>query len=305
MASRTIERKIQFFRLVALGGAPADRREYDLARALELVRPLTESPDRYHTEGNRTTSLVVGALDPPKLRLIDVRRDGFPDVERDGVLKPLRLARAAGLAEPVHVVGFQNGVVGAEFNYYGPRLSRLTSYLQAKGAEPAEAEALVDPNVIRRLDQLQEIRLFRIRVDRQLMGEVRTVDRNLHRALVAASTLGDGATVEIVVRATPYKRDAHLASSIKDVIRGLIRRPRIASEARVLRVEGRSEDTGDLLGIDLLSHQLGDTRPITRSRGRTRGVSAAAAYAAIEGLHDELRLDINRAAALSVEREQE
>jgi len=45
-------------------------------------------------------------------------------------LTDLNVQTFEGLVEPVHVVFFRGGLVGVEFNFYGPRPSRLGYYLQ-------------------------------------------------------------------------------------------------------------------------------------------------------------------------------
>ena len=59
-----------------------------------------------------------------------IRRTGLPQLEQAGTVSDLKIADNAGLVEAVHVVFFPDNIVGADFNFYGPRLSRLGYYLR-------------------------------------------------------------------------------------------------------------------------------------------------------------------------------
>lgn len=53
-------------------------------------------------------------------------------MEQAGALSDLRIPTHAGLAETIHIVVFPDNIVGADFNFFGPRLSRFSRYLKEK-----------------------------------------------------------------------------------------------------------------------------------------------------------------------------
>ena len=59
-----------------------------------------------------------------------------------GKRKALRIDPASGLSEVCHVVWFPGNYIGAEFNFYGPRISSLHSYLSSKSLPTYSAEGL-------------------------------------------------------------------------------------------------------------------------------------------------------------------
>jgi hypothetical protein len=65
----------------------------------------------------------------PRMMFGRVRRSGLPRVEKGGRIDPLGIPSDAGLVEITHVVFFPNNIVGADFNFYGPRVPRLGLYL--------------------------------------------------------------------------------------------------------------------------------------------------------------------------------
>jgi hypothetical protein len=62
---------------------------------------------------------------------VNVRSTNLRHVEAAGLCSPLGLDPAAGLAEQIHLVSFSDNVIGAEFNSYGPRVTRLVDVVPA------------------------------------------------------------------------------------------------------------------------------------------------------------------------------
>ena len=126
---RKISRKIHFYRALLAGldedGSPTP---FDPATALHHIDQLDFSPEgRYLDIGDTTLCCWVRRADPPqKFRFGHIRRTGLPLVEiRGGRLDDLEIPDDSGLVEVIHVVVFENGIIGADFNFYGPRVGRL------------------------------------------------------------------------------------------------------------------------------------------------------------------------------------
>ena len=141
-ARPTVTRKIYFFRADAGsddGGQPIP---YDPTPALQRIQglPFTQGADGNCWDGadeSVTCCWVDSTEAPQRLRLGNVRRRYLPRVEEGGVLSDLQIPPSSGIAEEIHVVFFPNNIVGSEFNFYGPRISRLRRYLAAKTANVA------------------------------------------------------------------------------------------------------------------------------------------------------------------------
>ena len=84
-------------------------------------------------------------------------------LEQAGNISDLVLDADAGLLEAIHVVFFPNNIVGAEYNHFGPRVSRLGSYLHEKSSE-AVARAAFRPilcgDAANQLDRLSDLRVL-------------------------------------------------------------------------------------------------------------------------------------------------
>jgi hypothetical protein len=84
------------------------------------------------SDGKELCCWADSTRSPYRLRLANIRRGQHPPVENAGNFSPLVLGSGSGLAEITHFVLFQDGICGAEFNFYGPRASQLGFYFALK-----------------------------------------------------------------------------------------------------------------------------------------------------------------------------
>ncbi|MEX0629302.1 MAG: hypothetical protein WEE67_02575 [Chloroflexota bacterium] len=259
---------------------------------------LAASPDRYLDDGNRITCCWADQEIPAHVRLGDVRRTELPQVERNGRLSALHIARDAGLAEQIHVVGFDRGILGSDFNFYGPRIGRLADLITAKLGEAVFIRQLVRSDVLRRLDSVGEVRLLRMKIDRELVPTVRAVDRSLAEAFDAAFRAAEPGQVELVLRPRPYERGGSLVEGMIQRVRRLAGNSDIRSGARSFEIETYSDGARE--SIDILAEQIAVTKRIRRRSPRSRALDSAGAYAAIHQAYQESADEIQTAAAVGV-----
>jgi hypothetical protein len=132
----TVERKIYFYRAnvgTDGGGRPL---AFNPTTALRHINGLRfNDAGRYLVEGDAALCCWVDRPNPrQRFRLGQIRRSGLPQVEQGGALTDLPIPANSGLVEAIHVVSFANNIVGSDFNFYGPRMSRLSVYLHEKAA---------------------------------------------------------------------------------------------------------------------------------------------------------------------------
>ena len=307
---KTVERRIYFYRLdagVDTGGRPLP---FDIRPALAQIETLPFTTDgRYlvDEDGDHTCcwpeapSLnAPGAC--PRLRFGSIRRSGFPQVERGGTLSQLHLSPASGLVEQVHVIFFPEAIVGAEFNFHGPRISRLAPYLGAKAGDLCPTLAflpLLRQDVADQLEHLRDVRLLRLRIHTSYAARVAEADRDLGAAFRAAERAGAGEEIEIVIRPRAYSRQP-LARRLLRAVRRLAALGDLHAEVAHFSVKGLNGQTGQVDLVDVLSDQLSVRAQIICLDRQARALNSASAYAAIERAHAELRPQLLRAAGVSI-----
>lgn len=291
-----LERHIYFYRigLFTPGRTASAAQAFDPTPFLDRLPAVLATDDRYLETGDRVTCCFPDSGSVrPRVRVANIRRSALPQVESGGVLTPLAIDERSGLAEQIHVAFFDQDVVGAEFNFYGPRPWRLAEYLHRKcGAPLLTIEPLLRPDVMALLDQLEDVRIMTLRIRRDTIDDVRLVDESLGAAF--ARTAQWAPDMEIVLRKQPHAREP-LPERVLGAVRRLAGSEEVRRGARTFRVTGRRSDTGDISVVDILKSDLVATRRILRAGPRQRTLDSADAYAAIEDAYVELRDEIGAA----------
>jgi hypothetical protein len=308
-APETAERRIHYYRVDAGlddDGVPVP---VDLDAALRHINELqfTDEGRYLPGDGDTVTCAWVDRLDEPAaLRLATIRRSGLPHIEETGNLSPLDIAENQGIAEPIHVVlfnetilGVPSTIAGSEFNFYGPRISRLAFYLSRRaptGTRRVTFRPLLRNDTREILGRLSDIRLFRLRINRAYVDEIQATNESLGGAFAAASDVGQAEDLEVVLRPRRHSR-GRIAEGMLGVARRLAGRDDLREGAINFEVRGFNAETEHVELVDILSDRLIATRRILREGTRSRALDRWATYAAIEDGYTEMRNDLITAAS--------
>ena len=302
MPPQPVERKIYFYRANAgidQGGRPLP---FNVMPALQHIGGLPFTPvGRYLDDDDIRLCCWVDRINrQPRLRLVQIRQSGLPQLEQQGQLTDLAIPANSGLAEAIHIVVFGNNIVGSDFNFHGPRMSRLSWYLRERGnghCGDVTFEPLLRQDVAAELDRLREIRLFHLKIRASYAATVAQADQNLGEAFSAAQRAGDADELEIVLRPRKYSRNP-LSDRILQAARALVRREDLRLEASKFTVKGVRDDTGALELVDVLRDQLVAREVVMRQSERGRALESGSAFDAIERAHGELEDELMLAAAV-------
>lgn len=301
----TLQRKIYFYRIDAGVDEAGKAIKFDpqpvLARISEL--PFEESrTGRYlkDDDGNALVAFPDIKHFGHALRFGQVRRVGLPQLERAGTVLDLKIADDEGLLETVHIKFFDNNLVASEFNFYAPRMSRLEAYLQEKmppGSTPLQFIPLLRQDIADQLNNLEDIRLFRMKIRPSYAEAVRQADRSLGEAFIANAEVLDGTCAEIELSLTPQKdKRASALSKLMKPLKTLVKRPDFRENAELCQIRGLNTLTEKVETVDLLHDQLISNKQVLRMNARSRALMAESAYEAIESAFAELKTDLMLAA---------
>lgn len=304
MPPRPIERKIYFFRAnvgVDEGGRPLPFRPTPALRRIDGLR--FDPAGRYLDDGETRLCCWIDQFGPrQRFRLGQIRRSGLPLVEREGTLTDLAIPEDSGLFEGIHIVVFENNIVGMDFNFYGPRISRLSRYFRAKaGGYSADLtfEQLVRQDVAADLARLREIRTFHLKIRASYADVVSDADEDLGSAFKAAERVSEAQELELVLRPQKYSRNP-LAGRLLMAAKHLVGRRDLREETSKFEVKGVREDTGAVEVVDLLRDQLVAREGIMRQSERGRALDKSSAYSAIEKAYSELESELLLAAGVKL-----
>jgi hypothetical protein len=278
----------------------------DFSPFLEQVNKLTwVEGERYVVQDDGNVLCVwVDSVDNRLFRLATIRRSSLPLIEEGGSLNGLGLSDKQGLYEPVHVQVFPANIIGVEFNFYGPRPSRLPSYLRQVIGPDACPTFTLDPllrqDVMTQLNRLGEVRVLELAIRPAYASAVAEADQDLGAAFRAASRVGTPQLVTLRLAPEPYGR-GWLGGRILPFARALARRDDMRENTKTFTLHGLDIQTGALELVDVLRDNLVSTKRIVRLDSRSRAIDDNAAYAAISEAYAELKGELEMAASANLQ----
>lgn len=300
--SKEVNRKIHFYRIESKRDKGGFLRELPTTKLLQNIESIPHGEDRRMRlqDGKSCYCWIRETSARQKLRLSTTRTLDLPPVEHGGDIHPLTIAQGAGLAEMIHVVFFEGNIVGADFNYHGPRLSRLAEYFRKKCESlcPSKLrfETLLNPDVSKALSEDNEIRLFSFRVTRSDIEVVEGINETLGRSLRAQADLGVSGEVGVLLK-QEHRKQENIDSNYRDLARDLIGSDVIRDKAKDLTVKmvppGGSVDT-----IDLLQDQLLFRSRVLKNDSQGKSIDPESAFSAIEDAYDRNSDEIQYAASI-------
>lgn len=299
-ATTKIKRRIHFYRLDAGQDPSGMPKPSEISKALGYIKSLPPS-DIYWDDGNIITACWVDREQPPqRIQYGTVRRSGLPQVDHGEGLKPIG---ESALVEPIHIVFFENFIVGCEFNFYGPRLQRFATYIAKKVPDFQRLSflPLIHQNALEKVDQLKRIRRFELRVHRSHIAVLANTHKDLANTLDAAAELGDAEEIEVILKPKAYSH-GWLADKILHITRQMARKEEdLSTYAIHFVVTGEDARTGKTEVVDILSDKLIVTKEIPSDPSHEGSLDDAAAYAAIEEAYSEKQDELLVAAGVGHE----
>ena len=303
----TLERKIYFYRAdigTDEGGQPLP---FDPSHALDAIDSLPFTNDahgryEFDADGNALSVRRHHTVPNVTLQFGRVRRNGLPQLEQAGNISDLVLDADAGLLEALHVVFFSDNIVGAEYNHFGPRVSRLGSFLHDKSGKAvprATFNAILRGDAARQLDRLSDLRVLELSVLPSFVDVVRQSHVSLADALAAnGRVLENPKVLQVILKPQREASTGFLANMIEG-LKELVSNGNVREGADRLQVHGKCQDTDRVETIDLLKDQLISTKAIVRMNPRSRALVPAAAFQAIEEAYRDLHDELTVAASVS------
>ena len=296
----TLERKIYFFRADIGTDESGQPLTFDPAPALDVIDSLPFTNDahgryEFDADGNALSVRRHHTASNVTLQFGRVRRNGLPQLEQAGNISDLVLDADEGLLEAIHVVFFPDNIVGSEYNHFGPRVSRLGSFLYEKSKEAIPRVAfrpILRGDAAKQLDRLSDLRVLELSVLPSYVDVVRQSHVSLADALAAnGRVLESPKVLQVILKPQQEASTGFLASMIGG-LRDLVSNGNVQEGANRLQARGKCQDTDRVETIDLLKDQLISTKAIVRMNPRSRALDSEAAFQAIreayQDLHDEL-----------------
>ncbi|WP_370934904.1 DUF6731 family protein [Amycolatopsis sp. cg13] len=293
------ERRIYFFAIDAGANKQGEPNKIDLSPILRKIgeMPFSLKSRRYQQVGNSGDLLctwVDSTEYPLKFKFAAIRRNALPQSELEGQLRDLVLADNEGICESSHVCVFEDGIIGIENNFYGPRPSRLAGYLLSAGSSAVSdfvLESLIRGDAARQLLNKKEIRAIELRIRSPYAEVISELDETLGQALKSIASAGNAETVSIVLRPGPYRK-VNLNPRFIPLLRRLLGREDLRENTLRMTATLLDPETRKPGEVNLLDDKLVSTRKILRANRRTRVLDSSDAYEKIVDAYNELHDDL-------------
>ena len=306
MPGQTVERDIYFFRADIGKDDNGNLLPFDPGLALTRIRqlPFSEGDGGRYEDDLEGNVLCLFHTDPgsKEVQFCRIRRTGLPQLETAGNLTELTIGPNTGLSEAVQVMFFPNNITGIVYNHYGPRLSRLGSYLYTKSGHTiplVKFRPLLSADVAKQLDQLGDIRLFDLSVQPSYASVIRSNDDSLGDVIDANIRFqGPEDLISVTAKYSGIRRQSMLAR-ISSLARRLLLLDDLRPNVERFKVKGKLIDTGKVETIDLLSNKLISAQSIVRLSDRSRALEPDSAFRAISRAYENFKDDLDQAYSVS------
>lgn len=300
----TIKRSIRFYRFYAGLDDAGKPLPFDMLPILKKIDK-TALTDKYLQEDDRRILCFVeeDLSKPYRARLGSIRTTDLPLVEQRGKLSALDIPPSAGLFDAIHLVFFEDNVVGFDFNNFGPRINKFLDYLQEVTPRLCPnllaLEPLVNPKIIDQLQHIRQIKLFDLKVHSSYLAQISRIDDSLGAALYAAQTLGNPEIIEVKLQVGGRSTN-NLNKSLLGIVKKLIRRSDSDQELSKLMIRGFDDALQQNIELDLLSDKIVAKENIVRIEARSRELDSASAYQAIIRAYTDRKELIQLAASMQL-----
>lgn len=288
---KCINRKIYFYRIYAGSNFAGEPKPYDVKPVLEAIDELKFLPNvRYmrDEDGFEICCWVKEFCPPQKVIFGKIKRNDLPQIEHGGNLSDLAIAEESGLAECVHVMFFPENIVGIEYNYDGPRISRISDYLHLKAKNVCPQvpifEQLLQRDVMQKLERMRTVRQFKLRVRDSLFSSIGQADEDLQKTFQIARTLGQAK--EITLMLSVGHGGGTLGTKVQNIAKRLLALKDTNHDVLSGEIRGHNE-VGSMETIDLLNAKIVAEKCIPRNRTRTGAPQSELVYSAIEEAYNE------------------
>ena len=310
VSSADVRRRIGFFRTRVAHqrnrGAPDAAFGHEVVRAVQQARRAEQGADWDPGDGTLFTAWGMTRAGLPSLKMARVRLDGLPQRYRAGELVDLDLAANEGIADATHLSFFGDGIIGAEYNFHGPKASHLRHYLDA--VAPDLQKIMVEPLLkqqaaeqFRRMRQqltLVEIGIRRSSLD--VLLEADDPNGNVFQTLRANTEIFGAERLHLTLsRPSDGGGRSFLPAFAMNLVQRLARHEPFLRAATTFRVEGFDPAEQEQSVLDLLSENLATTVRVARMN-RNRVIVTNPMLDEIAGAHARLQVEIGLAASAAI-----
>jgi len=300
-----IERKVFFYRMNINEDDISTGKNFNLDLLQSVLGPLRfDTKDRYLSCGNsKSICLWDESLDGQiKIKIGDIRHAGLPNIEQKGEISPLEMSDDQSLCEITHVVFFDNNIVGAEFNFYGARISQLSNYFKKKCPTLAKIKffPLLNKDIQNQIDHLKDVSFLQMRMHKDYFHLLEKAEKSLADAFTAISDSVDAPVLDVILRQTPRSKKS-LGQKVLNFLKNFVGGSSVQTileSMDTFKVKGVNDITNKIENFDFLKDKFISKRKVIKLEKRNRGVVSSSMFNEICDAYDELKDSLEKSASI-------
>lgn len=291
-----MERWVQVWQITDPVGDPLPYR-FPAHRVRDVVSAAqSANEDLYSIDRDATVTLMESFSGTrPHLALHTIRRVNLPSEDANGRIVDLSINEAHGLAEGTHFLFCPRNVVVCLYNHQGPRIKRLGSWLHDRLGLDVSFVPLLRADTWAVVEQMRTITAVEVSIPAAQARALEPPPDNDDDLLTALRASGDASqSGSLRVSWTVGRgRDRMPQSRMRGLAESLFRLDKRGF--KVAKIHGRLEGVKAPVPVDLIEDQLVTRRTVDPERQRSRRISTASAYEAMDDTYDSFRDQIQTA----------
>lgn len=304
--TNNIMRKIHFFNFEIFelpAGSKSFERHSNPLKVFEDIAKLELKGEgdktRFKYYSNNDVSFLIDinkTANSVKGRYALSRRSALPELEKGGVLEPLKIPPNSGLAEITHFIYYpEKNVLGVEFNFFGPRATSLSNYLKEKSRNTSNPFEFIELNPIlnqdldKLLQDIGEIHLFNMEITRNELSFIEELNEDLHSAFESAAKVSEAESVEVILRKKKYSRKGFSLPFTKGKLKELLSKSDNRQKINKLKVVADSVSDKNAKKFDLLEDKMITSKKVATIDSRSRSVDSECMFSKIDEAFEELK----------------
>lgn len=294
-----MERWVQVWQITDEFGAPLTWRFPSQALLRLVEQSASNGQDLYNRDRDGVTTLLepIPGRRRPHLALHTIRRINLPSEDAGGTIVDLTIDPNHGLAEGTHFLFCPRNVVICLYNHNGPRTGRLASWLEARTGLRVKFSPLYRTDTWAVIDEMERLTRLEITIPTDQVAALDPdpqFDRALLDALRASAGVSDGGLIHLV---WSVGRGGHSVSQwrMRDLVRNLVGADKRGFKG--VKVFGKMEGVLSPVPVDLLQDQLVTRREVEPEHERSRRLSSASAYEAMDETYEVFKSQIQEGVA--------
>lgn len=309
MAANETTRKIYFYRAVVTD-RDGNEAPFDPVKLMKLIDELPASIDGKALPISDKTRLTakVYSIKPPKLLFGKAQLRDYPYEETKKLeWKDLPIAEGGGVADLTHVAFYPNGIVGQVFNYRGPHISRLSTFLELRCSElipnRIEFKPLMRSDALGRILGMERIRTVKFTIDGGAADRLANAkaSRPLLLAAKEVAEIGQPFTIAVTISAIRNQE------SVREVVADLAKNRGLRQAVRQVHVEGseyyESEENkrrrARRESVDLLSRSFVFEEAFVTYADNKYTIDDEVAFKRMDSIYTARADELNHAASIS------